>query len=80
MSITITPDQVNSIVWNQHQDPFQILGPHPIEENGKVTSWVVRAYLPNAEAVWVVLPEVRKEYSFPSGFTGDMCMSPVKPI
>ncbi|KOR37671.1 MULTISPECIES: 1,4-alpha-glucan branching enzyme [Planktothricoides] len=66
MSITITPDQVNSIVWNQHQDPFQILGPHPIEENGKVTSWVVRAYLPNAEAVWVVLPEVRKEYSMQS--------------
>lgn len=66
MSITITPEQVNSIVWNQHQDPFQILGPHPISENGKATSWVVRAYLPNAEAVWVVLPEIRKEYSMQS--------------
>jgi 1,4-alpha-glucan branching enzyme len=66
MSITITPEQVNSIVWNQHQDPFQILGPHPISENGKVTSWVVRAYLPNAEAVWVVLPEIRKDYPMQS--------------
>ncbi len=66
MSITITPEQVNSIVWNQHQDPFQILGPHPISENGKTTSWVVRAYLPNAEAVSVVLPEIRKEYPMQS--------------
>ena len=66
MSITIAPEEVNSIVWNQHQDPFQILGPHPIEEEGKVTSWVVRVYLPNAEAVSVVLPEARKEYPMQS--------------
>lgn len=66
MSITIAPEQVNSIVWNQHQDPFQLLGPHPIEENGKVTSWVVRAYLPNAEAVSVLLPESRAEYPMQS--------------
>lgn len=66
MSITISPEQVNSIVSNQHQDPFQILGSHPIEENGKVTSWVVRAYLPNAEAVSVVVPEARREYPMQS--------------
>ncbi len=58
---TIAPEQVNSIVWNQHNDPFEILGSHPIEQDGK-TVWAVRAYLPNASAVWVVLPEQRKEY------------------
>ncbi len=44
---TIAPEQVNRIVWNQHHDPFEILGSHPIEQDGK-TVWVVRAYLPNA--------------------------------
>ncbi|QLE59348.1 1,4-alpha-glucan branching enzyme [Nostoc sp. TCL26-01] len=59
---TIAPEQVNRIVWNQHHDPFEILGSHPIEQNGK-TVWAVRAYLPNASAAWVVLPEQRQEYS-----------------
>ncbi|MEH2436849.1 MAG: 1,4-alpha-glucan branching enzyme, partial [Nostoc sp.] len=58
---TIAPEQVNSIVWNQHNDPFEILGSHPVEQDGK-TVWAVRAYLPNASAAWVVLPEQRKEY------------------
>lgn len=66
MSITIAPDQIDRIVWNQHQDPFEILGPHPIEENGKIQKWVVRSYLPKADAVWVLLPEKRKEYPMQS--------------
>ncbi len=59
--MTITPEQVERIVWNQHQDPFEVLGPHRIEKDGK-PAWVVRAYQPNADAVWVVLPEDRAEY------------------
>lgn len=66
MSMTIAPDQIDRIVWNQHQDPFEVLGPHPIEENGKITKWVVRSYLPKADAVWVLLPEKRKEYPMQS--------------
>lgn len=58
MTMTIAPDQVERIVWNQHHDPFEILGPHQIEQDGK-TVWVVRAYQPSAEAVWVILPEQR---------------------
>ena len=65
MSMTIAPDQVERIVWNQHQDPFEVLGPHPIERDGK-TVWVVRAYQPTADAAWVVLPEQRTEYSMQS--------------
>jgi 1,4-alpha-glucan branching enzyme len=61
MSLTIAAEQINRIVWNQHHDPFEVLGPHQFEENGK-TGWVVRAYLPNAEAAWVVRPEERLEY------------------
>ena len=44
-----------------HQDPFEILGPHPIEIKGQ-PGWVVRAYLPNADAAYVICPEERQEY------------------
>ncbi|WP_199312732.1 1,4-alpha-glucan branching enzyme [Microcoleus sp. FACHB-672] len=67
MSMTlVAPDQINRIVWNQHHDPFEILGPHPIEQDGKITHWVVRAYLPSADAAWVVIPEERQEYPMQS--------------
>jgi 1,4-alpha-glucan branching enzyme len=65
MSPIIAPDQIDRIVWNQHNDPFEILGPHRFEQDGK-TSWVVRAYLPNADAAWVVRPEERAEYQMHS--------------
>ncbi|MFO5475391.1 MAG: GlgB N-terminal domain-containing protein, partial [Dolichospermum sp.] len=36
MSITtVAAEQVNRIVHNQHHDPFEILGSHLIEQNGK---------------------------------------------
>ncbi|MCC0178565.1 1,4-alpha-glucan branching enzyme [Waterburya agarophytonicola K14] len=62
MSITIAPEQVNQIVHNLHHNPFEVLGRHPYEQNGKVESWVIRAYLPDASAAWVVCPEERTEY------------------
>ncbi|NEO61190.1 MAG: 1,4-alpha-glucan branching enzyme, partial [Moorea sp. SIO4G2] len=57
----INPEQIDQIVGNQHHDPFEVLGSHKFEQDGKV-SWVVRAYLPNAEAAWVLLPTERKSY------------------
>ncbi|NEP20881.1 1,4-alpha-glucan branching enzyme [Moorena sp. SIO3I6] len=57
----INPEQIDRIVGNQHHDPFEVLGSHKFEQDGKV-SWVVRAYLPNAEAAWVLLPTERKSY------------------
>ncbi|MEM8718750.1 MAG: 1,4-alpha-glucan branching enzyme [Cyanobacteria bacterium P01_G01_bin.39] len=62
MSSTIAPEQVNQIVHNLHHNPFEVLGRHPYEQNGKVQSWVIRAYLPDASAAWVVCPEERTEY------------------
>ena len=65
MPATVPFEQIDRIVWNQHHDPFEVLGPHAIEENGKKV-WVVRAYLPNADAVSVVVPEARAEYPMKS--------------
>ena len=65
MATTLAPEQIEQIVGNQHQDPFSVLGPHAISQNGS-TVWAVRAYLPKAEAVWVVCPGERKEYPMES--------------
>ncbi len=62
MSATIAPEQVNQIVYNLHHNPFEILGCHPLEKNGTVKSWVVRAYLPQAQAAWVISEAGNKEY------------------
>jgi 1,4-alpha-glucan branching enzyme len=61
MPITAAPDQIDRIVNNHHQNPFEVLGPHQVEKEGQ-SIWVVRTYQPNASAVWVVLPEERQEY------------------
>ncbi|MBD2101265.1 1,4-alpha-glucan branching protein GlgB [Leptolyngbya sp. FACHB-261] len=58
---TISPEQIDRIVWNQHHDPFEVLGPHAIEQNGS-RRWVIRAYLPGAQAAAVVDPGQRKDY------------------
>jgi 1,4-alpha-glucan branching enzyme len=57
----ITPEQVDWIVWNKHHDPFEILGPHLIDHEGK-PAWVVRAYLPNADTASVICPSDRTEF------------------
>ncbi|MBW4516368.1 MAG: 1,4-alpha-glucan branching enzyme [Timaviella obliquedivisa GSE-PSE-MK23-08B] len=61
MTMTVTPEQIERIVWNQHHDPFEVLGPHLIEQEGK-SVWVIRAYLPHADEAWVVCPETREEF------------------
>jgi 1,4-alpha-glucan branching enzyme len=65
MFSSITSEQVQRIVANQHQDPFDILGPHPIDKAGK-PAWAIRAYLPNAESATVVCPGIRSEYPMES--------------
>jgi 1,4-alpha-glucan branching enzyme len=58
--MTVSTEQIDRIVNNQHHNPFEVLGPHQVEANGK-TTWVVRSYLPNAEAVSVMIPDLRQE-------------------
>jgi 1,4-alpha-glucan branching enzyme len=60
MPATVAPEQIDRIVWNQHHDPFEILGPHMVQQDGQ-TVWAVRAYLPQADQAWVILPEEHKE-------------------
>lgn len=63
--MTISVNQVNQIACNHHHDPFEVLGSHQIEQDGKTVT-VIRAYQPNAEAVSVILPIDCKEYPMQS--------------
>jgi 1,4-alpha-glucan branching enzyme len=59
---TLSFDQVEQIVQAQHPDPFEVLGPHRVENNGQST-WVVRSFQPYAKAVTLILPGEQKEIS-----------------
>jgi 1,4-alpha-glucan branching enzyme len=65
MTVSISPDQVQRIIANQHHDPFEVLGPHATEVNG-VSSWVIRAYMPTADAVTLICPDQRSEHPMQS--------------
>ncbi len=53
MELTISPEEFDRIVSVRHHDPFQVLGAHVIERGGRPMV-AVRAFLPQAERVWVL--------------------------
>jgi 1,4-alpha-glucan branching enzyme len=58
---TISSEQVDRIARNLHHDPFEILGPHRIEQDG-AKIWVVRAWIPDAREAYVREPQSRIEH------------------
>jgi 1,4-alpha-glucan branching enzyme len=44
---------IDLIVHSAHWDPFSVLGPHEVTARGQ-TTWVVRAFLPEARRAWLV--------------------------
>ena len=61
MTITVSREQVDQIIHNQHTNPFDILGPHAIEKDGQ-SLWAIRVYQPQATTVTVICPEERREF------------------
>jgi 1,4-alpha-glucan branching enzyme len=48
-------DLIDLIVQANHWDPFKVLGMHEVEAGpGGKKSWIVRAFLPEAQSAWVV--------------------------
>jgi 1,4-alpha-glucan branching enzyme len=45
---------IGAVISGRHGAPFDVLGPHKLA-SGKSARWVVRAFMPGVEAVWVVL-------------------------
>ena len=54
MEPTISQEEIGRIVAGDHHDPFEVLGKHPVwRQAGQVMA--VRAFLPDAESVRVVM-------------------------
>ena len=60
------------VVYGYHENPFEILGPHEVEENGR-RALAVRAFLPDAQRAWVVDPRDTRD-------PADEADSPGRPV
>ena len=54
MPTTISKDQFDRIIYAYHWDPFQVLGYHEIEIEGKKSA-TVRAFYPEAKELWLII-------------------------
>jgi len=53
MNTTAPIDEVYRVIFNDHHDPFRVLGPHIIQLNGKAAI-AIRSFLPSAKSVKVI--------------------------
>lgn len=53
MRTKVSLDQVGALLEGRQDNPFGILGPHEVEENGR-RALAVRAFLPESKQVWVL--------------------------
>jgi 1,4-alpha-glucan branching enzyme len=49
----VAKEAIGPVVYGYHENPFEILGPHEIQQGGQ-RAMAVRAYLPEAERAWIV--------------------------
>lgn len=68
MNTTASLDDVYRVMYNDHHDPFQVLGPHSMQLDGK-PCLVIRAFIPDAENVAVVVPERKRAAAGKKGKT-----------
>jgi 1,4-alpha-glucan branching enzyme len=50
-----TLEAIGALVQGRHENPFDLLGPHEVTENGR-RALAVRAFLPNSDRAWVIDP------------------------
>lgn len=53
MRTTVSLDSISALVEGRHANPFDVLGPHEVENGGR-SARAVRAYLPNSQQVWLI--------------------------
>jgi len=64
MNTTAPIDEVYRVIFNDHYDPFRILGPHLIDHGGS-SAVAIRAFLPTVESVSVLAREGKSEREYP---------------
>ena len=55
MRSQVDVNAINPVIYGYHENPFDVLGPHRIEDKGR-QALAVRAYLPETQQVWLVDP------------------------
>ncbi|HJQ79053.1 MAG TPA: 1,4-alpha-glucan branching protein GlgB [Lacipirellulaceae bacterium] len=55
MQTQVALDAIGPVIYGYHENPFEVLGPHEVEDSGR-RALAVRAYLPEAQRAWVVDP------------------------
>lgn len=55
MQTQLPLQSIGPVIHGYHENPFEVLGPHEVEQNGR-RALAVRAYFPEAERAWVVDP------------------------
>src|SRR5687767_12876052 len=53
MRTGVSLDAIGALIEGRHDNPYSVLGPHPIEDNGR-RALAVRTFLPNAKQVWLL--------------------------
>lgn len=60
MRTTVALDKIALLVEGRNENPFELLGPHIVEEGGR-RAIAVRAYLPDSTQAWLVDPSHQNE-------------------
>ncbi|MBN2024856.1 MAG: 1,4-alpha-glucan branching protein GlgB [Pirellulales bacterium] len=55
MRTTVTLDRIHQLVEGREENPFSLLGPHPVVEAG-LPAVAIRAFLPQSSQAWIVGP------------------------
>ena len=53
MRTTVPLETIGRLIEGRHENPFELLGPHEVEESGR-RALAVRAFLPESEQAWLV--------------------------
>ena len=59
MRTTVALDKIGQLVEGRNENPFELLGPHEVSEDGR-RAMAVRAFLPHSSQAWVIHPGVEE--------------------
>ena len=55
MRTNVSLESIHQIIEGKHENPFELLGPHVVDDAGR-QALAVRAFLPQSSQAWVVDP------------------------
>ena len=80
MRTTLSLDKIGQLVEGRHENPFELLGPHEVQDSGR-RAMAVRAFLPKTQRAWVIDPAHEKAARpmrriHPAGLFEAICPAP----